>query len=92
MAHPRPGEHDAEQEQHDDGADVDEDLDTDDALGGEEHVGAAHAGEDGNQVQRGVHDVRRRDQQDPRENGRGGEHPERDVLSDHYLGTFFAFT
>ena len=51
------GEHDAEQEQHHHGADVHEHLGDGDELGGQQQVLRGGAGHDGDQRQRGVHDV-----------------------------------
>jgi hypothetical protein len=52
-----PGEHDAEQEQHDDGADVDHDLGDGHELGAQQDELGGGAGEHHHQVDRGVHDV-----------------------------------
>ena len=52
-----PGQHDAEEEQHDDGADVDEYLGDGDELGAEQEEQRGHAGEHDDEVERGVHDV-----------------------------------
>ena len=59
-----PGEHDAEQEEHDDGADVDEHLGDGDELGRQQDELGGHAGEHHHQVERGVHHVL------------GGDHPD----------------
>ena len=53
----RPGEHDAEQEQHHHRADVDEHLGDGDELGRQQQVLRGGAGQHDDQRQRGVHDV-----------------------------------
>ena len=55
--HRRAGEHDPEQEQHDDRADVDEHLHPGDELLAEQDVLRRAAGEHDDEEQRGVHDV-----------------------------------
>ena len=82
-----PGEHDAEQEQHDDGADVDEHLRGGDELGGQQHVLRADRGQHGHQVQRGVHDVLRRDDAERAPDDHRRDGVEEDVLGDHQRGT-----
>ena len=78
----RPGEHDAEQEQHDDGADVDEHLGDGDELRGQQDELAGHAGEHDDQPQGGVHDVLGGDDADGADDHDGGDDVERDVLGD----------
>ena len=84
----RPGEHDAEQEQHDDGADVDEHLGGGHELRGEEHVDRTDRGEHGHEVERGVDDVLGGDDSQGAEHDHGREGIEEEVLRDHQRGTF----
>ena len=53
----RPGEHQREQQQHDDRADVDQHLHPGDELGGEQQVAAGDRAEGDDQPQRRVHEV-----------------------------------
>ena len=81
------GEHDAEEEEHDDGADVDEHLGGGDELGRQEDVLRGHGGEHRDEVERGVHDVVARDHADAAVHDHRGDRVEEDVLSDHQRGT-----
>ena len=87
MADAGPGEHHAEQEQHHDGADVDEHLRGGHELGGQQDVLGAHRGEHGHQVQRRVHHVLRGDHPERAPHDHGGEQVEEDVLGHHQRGT-----
>src|SRR4051812_47837526 len=74
-----PGQHDAEQEQHDDGADVDEHLADGHELGGQQDVLGGHAGEHDDQVEGGVHDVLGGDDAQGGADHHQGEDPEGEV-------------
>src|SRR5438270_2552866 len=78
-----PGEHGAEQEQHDDGADVDDHLDDEDELGGEEQVLGAGARQHDDQVEHGPHHVLGGHDLPRREDHDGGQDAEDDVLGNH---------
>ena len=75
-----PGQHEAEQEQHDDRADVDDHLDDAQELGLEKDVLGGHPGQHDDQSQGGVDDVLHRDDADGRHRHRDGDDPEGDVL------------
>ncbi len=83
------GEHGAEEEQHDDGADVDQHLRDRDELGSEQHVLGRGTAEHDHEPERGVHDVVRRHDADRSEGHGGRDHAEGDVLRDH---RYFFFT
>src|SRR5260370_39782263 len=82
-AHRRSGEHDAEQEQDDDGADVDQDLDPGHELGGQQDVLGRGASEDDDQEQCRVDDVAAPDDADGGGAHRDREDPEGDLLLPH---------
>src|SRR5207302_6771351 len=79
----RTREHGAEQEEDDDGADVDDDLDHEDELLGQEQILGAGAGQNDHQIQHRPHDVLGRDDLPGRDDHDGGQDAEDDVLGDH---------
>ena len=81
-----PGEHDPEQEQHDDGAYVDDDLHHRGELGRQEQVDPGHAGQYNDQVEGGVDDVLGRHHPDGGHGHGRGQEPEGDVLGDVEVG------
>jgi hypothetical protein len=83
VADGRPGEHDAEQQEHDDGADVDEHLDPGHELGRQEDVQRRGAGQDDGEEQRGAYDVGGGHQAERGRDHDDGEDAEDDVLGDH---------
>src|ERR1051325_10530563 len=78
--HRRPGQHDAEEEQHDDRADVDEDLDDPQELRLEEDVLGGDPGQHDDQGQGGVDDVLHGRHAEARHRHTDGDDPEGDVL------------
>ena len=80
-----PREHDAEEEQHDDGADVDEHLRDADELGAEQQELRRDPGEHDHEVERGVDDVLGRHHAHRGDDHQRGDHAERDVLRDHHV-------
>src|ERR1700674_375973 len=87
-AHRRPGEHDPEQEQDDHRADVDEDLDPGDELGGEQDVLGRGAGEDDDEEQRRVDHVAGSNDADRGGGHRDREDPEGDLLLPHGVTSY----
>src|SRR5207302_2873938 len=80
LPHRRPGQHDAEQEQHQHGPDVDQHLDDAEELGLEEDVLGGHAGQHDDQSQGGVDDVLHRHDADGGHAHDDGDDAEGDVL------------
>ena len=83
-------EHDAEEEEDDHRADVDQHLDPRDELGDQQDVLRRRAGQHDDEEQRRVHDVVRAHDPDRRARHRDRDHPERELLLPH--GYFLPFT
>ena len=81
----RAGQHEREEDEHDDGADVDEQLDEADELLPEDEVGAGERTERDEQPQRGVDDLLRRHRQQRRQRRHGTDRDEDDVAGRHSL-------
>src|SRR5438270_4293224 len=78
-----PGEHRPEQEEHDDGADVDDDLHDEDELRGQQQVLGAGAGQNDHQIEHGSDDVLGRHDLPRGDDHDGSQDAEDDVLGDH---------